>query len=64
MALRNAQPYPDLQAMVEHAPSLPVRPAGLGELCDLATRGGDLQPERLASAFLAVVAELEALVRP
>jgi hypothetical protein len=63
VSLRNAQPYPDLQAMVEHAPSLAVRPAGLGDLCDLATRGSDPQPERLASAFLTVVAELEALLR-
>jgi len=64
VALRNAQPYPDLQAMVEHASSLAIRPAGLGDLCDLAIRGSDLQPERLASAFLTVVAELEALLRP
>jgi hypothetical protein len=50
--------------MVKHAPSLAVCPSGLGDLCDVATRASGLQPERLASAFLTVVAELEALLRP
>jgi predicted nucleotidyltransferase len=63
VALRNAHPYPDLQAMVEHAPSLAVGPAGLSELCDLVTRG-DPPPDRLAAAFLTVVGQLESLLRP
>jgi kanamycin nucleotidyltransferase len=61
VALLNARPYPDLVAMLDDAPRLPIRPPGLEELCALC-RTRDADAAALATVFLTVVAGLEALL--